>query len=285
MSSLVALSKIQIPGNIRSIPGVDDLYGTPVSEFPLDIQAHILSLAEDINERGLLQPIVIKDLGKGKGFRLIAGFCRFKAVQHNGGTTIDSKSIKGKTEDESIIKLVENVKRKNLNPIDVAHGLDDIRQIKKITKQADLAKVVGMSSAWISQHLNLLKADQTVQDSVLSGEMGLQAARSIAALPSEQQAGAVKDAQKEAKEAGKKKVSSKGARRQATKRKNEAAGKQPQLKLLEDREQEQKDLVCKDFIDVHFGDSKTPEDLAEARVLAEAFWDYLMSKNRLYIYQ
>ena len=36
MSSMVALSKIQIPSNIRTIEGVEDLHGTPLNEFPLD---------------------------------------------------------------------------------------------------------------------------------------------------------------------------------------------------------------------------------------------------------
>jgi len=278
---MVALSKIQIPNNIRTIEGVEDLHGTPVTEFPLDIQAHILSLASDIAKRGLLQPIVVKDLGKGN-FRLVAGFCRFKAVQHNGTKVIDVKSVKGKTEDEIVLKLIENVKRKDLNPIDIAHCLDELRKVKNITKQGDLAKEVDMSPAWVSQHLGLLKADESVQKAVSSGEMGLQAARNITSLPQSQQAEALSDAKKEAKAAGKKKVTSKGTKRQAAKRKKETASRQTKIKPLAEREQEQKEITCKDFLAVHFGDQDVPKGSKE---LVDAFWDYLMSKNRLYIFQ
>ena len=60
MSSMVALSKIQIPSNIRTIEGVEDLHGTPLNEFPLDEKATILSLANNIQRYGLL-PISLKN--------------------------------------------------------------------------------------------------------------------------------------------------------------------------------------------------------------------------------
>lgn len=282
MSSMVALSKIKIPDNIRTIPGVEDLVATPVTSFPLDEQAEILALAQSIAEHGLMQPLVVKDLGKDKGYRLIAGFRRFKALQHNGAKMVDVKSIKGKTEDEKILQLVENIHRKDLNPLDIAKGLDQIRQIKGIAKQASLAEFVNKSSGWVSQHLALLKTDENIQSAVASGEMGINAARSLATLPKADQAEALKNAKHEASSAGKSKVSSKGARRQATKAKARKKGKQAEIAPVAEREAEQKEKACKGFIDVHFGDKKVPD---EAKNLVSSFWDYLMSKKHLYIFQ
>jgi len=280
MSSMVAMKDIRVPSNVRKIPGVEDLENTPLSSFPLDEKAAIMSLAGSISEHGLLQPLVVKDLGKGKGYRLIAGFRRFKALQHNGAKRVDVKSVKGKTEDEAILKLVENIQREDLNPLDIAYGLQEIMQLKGITKQSALAELVKKSPGWVSQHLALLKADKEVQDAVASGEMGLAGARSISSLPKEEQAEATRDAKAAAKKAGKKKVSTKGAKSQAVKRKKKAKGKQLEIPPVVEREREQKTKVCQDFMGVHFGDKKPSKEDTE---LVEAFWDFLMEKNRLYI--
>jgi ParB family chromosome partitioning protein len=282
MSSMVGLSKIQVPENIRSIPGVEDLVGTPLSEFPLDERASILALAESIQEDGLINPLTVKDLGKDKGYRLIAGFRRFKALQHLGARRVDVKSVKGKTKDEAVLQLIENIHREDLNPMDVARGLDKIRQLEGIKKQSDLAKRVKKSTAWVSQHLSLLKADEKVQEAVATGEMGINAARSLTSLPKGEQAGALDSAKKEAASAGKAKVSSKGARRQAKKAKDKKKKQQTQLRPIAEREAEQKEAACKGFIDVHFGDKKIPDGSKE---LVESFWDYLMEKEHLFIFQ
>jgi ParB family chromosome partitioning protein len=276
----LALSKIVIDKNLRTINGVEDLRETPLGSFPVDERERILELAETIDVYGLLNPITVKDLGGGKQFRLIAGYRRFKAVQHLGKNVIDSKSIKGKREDEAIVQLVENVQRKDLNPLDVARGLENIRKVKGISKQGSLAKVVGKSAGWVSQHLTLLKSDPEVIASVESGEMGLGAARQISSLPKEEQAGAVSDAKKEAKKVGKKKVSSKGAKRQVAKRKDGKKGKQKVLAPVEEREKEQKEKLVKEFIAVQCGDNDPPGDMKET---VEKFWDFLMSCNSLYI--
>lgn len=282
MSSMVGLSKIQVPSNIRTIPGVEDLVNTPLSEFPLDERASILALADSIQQDGLLNPLTVKDLGKDKGYRLIAGFRRFKALQHLGARRVDVKSVKGQTKDEAILQLIENIHRKDLNPMDVAKGLQKIQELEGFTKQSDLAQRVKMSTAWVSQHLSLLKADENVQKAVASGEMGINAARSLTTLPKHEQAGALDDAKREAASAGKKKVSAKGARRQAKKSKDKKKQQQTTIRTIAEREAEQKEAACKGFIDVHFGDKKIPDGSKE---LVEAFWDYLMEKEHLYIFQ
>lgn len=280
MSSMIAVSKIEVPDNVRKIDGVVDLCGTTIDGFPLDEKASILNLAQSIKDHGLLQPLVVKDLGSGKGYRLIAGYRRFKAVQHLGLKTVDVKSVKGKREDEKILQLVENIQREDLNPVDIANGLVEIREAKGIKKQVDIAKIVNKSSGWVSQHLSLLKADLKVQEAVSSGEMGLAAARTISSLDKSEQGGAVDSAKSEAKESGKKKITTKGAKKQAAKVKNKKNDRQSRIELLADRETAQKEVVVKDFLDVRFGDQDVPPGTKE---FAGEFWDYLMSKNRLYI--
>ena len=283
MASFIAMSRIRVAENVRSIPGADkieDLGEAPLEEFPLDFQAEVKALAKSIADVGLINPLTVKDLGKGESFRLVAGFRRYKALQYLGRKQVDVKSVKGKSSEEKVLQLVENVHREDLNPLDIAKALEEIRSIRGITKQAMLAEVVGKSSGWVSQHLALLKADDAIREAVESGEMGLAAARTLTSLPREDQKSAVEDAKKEAQGNGKKKVSTKGARRQARKKKSERDGKQMKIRPVAEREAEQKVALVKEYLSERYGDLQVPHDV---HVAVEGFWDFLFKKDRVYI--
>lgn len=283
MALMVAMSKIVVSDNIRTISGADkieDLAKASLSEFPLDFQAEVKNLAESIRQNGLINPITVKDMGRGERFRLIAGFRRLKAVQLLGRTRIDVKSVKGPTEDEVVLQLVENVHRENLNPMDVARTLQRIMRVKGYSKQASLIGVVNKSAPWISQHLALLKADKSVQAAIVSGEIGVGGARQLSSLSREEQKGAVDAAKREAADAGKKGISTKGVRRQACKIKASKRKKQASIRPVVEREVEQRTQLVKDFVDDYFGDTPVPDG---AERLLVAFWGFLFSKNRLVI--
>lgn len=282
MATMVALSKISIPSNVRLIDGVVDLKETPLSDFPEEERNKILDLANSIKEYGLLQPLVVKDLGKGKSYRLIAGYRRFKALQHNGSKSADVKSVKGKTEDEIVLKLIENIHRDDLNPYEIAMSLDAIRKQKNVTKQTSLARLVNKSQGWVSQHLSILKMDEGVQKMVAVGDVGLSAAREFSTVPKEEQAEVLSAAKKDQEKDGKTKVSVKAARRQTSRKKSEKAEKQGVIRPLKEREEEQKTLVCEGFLNERFEGEDIPSEL---RQLVYEFWDALMAKNRLYIFK
>lgn len=280
--SLIPMKKIvSSDKNPRTIAGVNDYINTPLSEFPLDFQAGILELAKSIEQHGLIQSIVVKDLGRGERYRLLAGHRRFKAYQYLGKTQIDAKSIKGKAEDEPTVALIENIDRVDLPPMDIARGLDAIRVAKKIEKQSTLAELVNKSQAWVSQHLALLQADETVQDALENGELSFAGARAIVALPKAEQADAIADAKKDSEDAGESKVSTKGAKRAAGRKKKEREGKQQTIRPLEEREREQRSEAVSGFLEEYWPRGEgAPED---ADAIAGMFWDFLMDRERLVI--
>jgi ParB family chromosome partitioning protein len=278
MSSVISLSKIVIESNIRSVAGIADLAKVTFDDLPPDEQGTIKELAASIDREGLINPLTVKDLGGGSKFRLIAGWRRYMALKYLGKTKADVKSIKGTRDSEVLIQLVENIHREDLNPYSVAKGLEDIKRIKNISKQAELAKFVHKSEAWISQHLSLLTSAPAVQKAVKNGEMGVGAARAINKLPKHEQDGAVKEAKADAKKTGKSKVTVKGARRQARKRQSAEKGKQQPLKPIAEREQEEKTAVIADFFVEQYGDYQPSIEVRDA---VKSFWDYLFAKHRL----
>jgi ParB family chromosome partitioning protein len=280
MATMIALKKITAGDNIRRIEGVEDFLNTPLSEFPERERQTILSLASTIEEHGLLNPITVKDLGGGKKYRIIAGHRRFKAVQHLGKTTIDAKSVKGATDNERTLAMIENIQREDMNAIDVAFGLEEIMKAKYITKQSSLARLVGKSDGWVSQHLALLKADNAIQAEIRNGGLGLSAARTLGSLPKEDQKEALADAKKESESAGKSKISTKSAKRQVNKSSRKKKDEQQTIKPIADREVEQRNLCIKEFLDATWGEEKPPTDIES---YCRMFWQFLLDNNRLII--
>lgn len=282
----IGINKIVVENNVRTVEGIEDLGKTKFKDLPPDEQEEIEMLAQSINRVGLLQPILVKDL-KGRGYRLVAGWRRLMAYSFLKKTTIEAKVLKTKKEDESLVQLVENVHRKDLDPVAIATSLDKVRTEKGLKTQEALAKFVNKSVAWVSQHSTLLKAVPEVHQAVKDKEIGIGGAREIAQLPKAEQVPALEEAREEAKKAGdvdkktgKAKIKVKGARRQSRRSKKARDEKQTPIRPVKEREQEQrKEVITAFFADVH-GQKKIPD--AHKNIVGE-FWDFLMEKKRLII--
>lgn len=278
--TLIAMKKIVASDNIRSFEGIDDFIGTPLEDFPEEDRVEIEQLAETIRSSCLINPITVKDLGGGDRYRIIAGHRRFKAMQYLGMTQIDAKSVKGRADQEPFIALVENIQRRDMNPMDIARALDKIRVMNGLS-QTDLAKKISRSPSWVSQYLSLLEADQGVKAAVEGGELGMNAARTIASMPVEEQAGALDAAKKESKAAGKPRVTAKAARRQSTRSSRKKKGEnQGKIRPIQERESEQRDDCIRRFIDLQWGEEKPPENVPS---IVRMFWEFLLEDKRLVI--
>jgi ParB family chromosome partitioning protein len=304
MTEMIPVSKVEIPANVRKVKGVTDLKACTLQEFSdLDEKRKIEELMASIEQIGLLNPITVRE--SGEGFQLIAGFRRLKAVEFSGGKDIEAKIVKIRREDEIVAQLTENIHREDLPPMDIARTLEEIKQIKGFKTQNEVAKSVNKSAAWVSQYMGLLKAVPEVQESVEAGEMGVGAARQIAALPKEEQKAAVKSAKKAAeKEADRKnakpskpakkgekpskpakvKISSKSAKAESTKAKVKAVAAGKKVKGGRDKskiEKLSKRLpILKEEMVSGFIKANWPDGIAiEQREAFERFFDFLFEHN------
>ena len=97
-------------------------------------------LSESIKKNGLIQPIVVRQ--KGKGYEIIAGERRYRACLLNGQKDIEA-IIMETTDDESAnLALVENLQREDLNAIEQALAMKRIMKTEDLT-QNELAKKLG----------------------------------------------------------------------------------------------------------------------------------------------
>lgn len=148
----------------------------PRSEFN---QEALRELSESIKEKGVLQPILVRE--KGDKYEIIAGERRFQAAKLAGLATIPA--IVKQFNDGQVLEiaLIENIQRENLSAIEEAKGLfrliDEYRY-----KQEELGKLIGKSRSYIANTLRLLNLPNKVQRLILDGKLSAGHARTLIGL-------------------------------------------------------------------------------------------------------
>ena len=117
-------------------------------------------LSSSIDKLGLIQPITLK---KNDGrFTLISGERRLRAFQKLSKKSIPAY-IRTANDQESLeMALVENIQRKNLDPIEIAISYSRLTEELKISHE-EMSKRVGKDRTTITNYIRLLKLDPIIQ--------------------------------------------------------------------------------------------------------------------------
>lgn len=142
--------------------------------------AALEELAQSISEHGIIQPIVVRDIGNGY-YGIIAGERRWRAARLAGLTEVPVlvKDTDDLTAAE--ISLIENLQRENLNPVEEAYGYKDLMESFSLT-QEQAAKKVGKSRAAVANVLRLLKLPESVLNMVREEKLTYGHARALLPL-------------------------------------------------------------------------------------------------------
>ena len=92
----------------------------------------IAELADSIAEHGVLQPLLVRPMVSG-GYQLIAGERRWRASRQAGLTEVPVIIKALSDEEASVISLIENLQRENLNPVEEANGFNELIQKYNLT--------------------------------------------------------------------------------------------------------------------------------------------------------
>ena len=119
-------------------------------------------LTNSIRERGIIQPIIVRPSSNEEGkFEIIAGERRWQAAQYAGLHEVPVIVINADNLKSLEFAIVENVQRKDLNPIEEAEGYK--RLIDEFSYNQDkVSKFIGKSRAHISNCLRLLSLPQEI---------------------------------------------------------------------------------------------------------------------------
>lgn len=142
-------------------------------------------LADSIKAQGMVQPVIIRSVGKNK-YEIIAGERRWRAAQIAELRKIPVV-IRDVDDRQTIaMALIENIQREDLNPLEEAKALHRLIAEFELTHQ-QAAEAVGRSRVAVSNLLRLLDLHQNVKILLDDGELEMGHARALLALDKNQQ--------------------------------------------------------------------------------------------------
>jgi len=148
-------------------------------------QAALQELAESIKSQGVMQPIVVRTQSGGY-WEIIAGERRWRASQLAGLDTIPAL-VREVGDDAAIaMALIENIQRKDLNPVEEAVALKRLQQEFQLSQQ-QVADRVGKSRSSIANAMRILTLEPDVLTMVEQGLIDTGHGKVLLALEGRQQ--------------------------------------------------------------------------------------------------
>src|SRR5271168_3810395 len=140
-------------------------------------------LARSIQSSGIIQPLVVRTLGKR--FQLIAGERRWRAAQRAGLQQV-SAIVRNVTDALALeMTLVENIQREDLNAIEAARAFERLMDEFQLTQET-VAERTGKDRTTVANSIRLLKLEPTIQDWIEEGKLSAGHGRALLAVPDSQ---------------------------------------------------------------------------------------------------
>jgi ParB family chromosome partitioning protein len=136
-------------------------------------------LAASLRERGIIQPIIVRQLrGTADGYEIVAGERRWRAAQRAGLHEVPVVVIEATDAEALQLAIIENVQRADLNALEEAEGyralIDEFGN-----SQEDVAKIVGKSRSYVANTLRLLRLPEPVKAYIHAGKLDAGHARML----------------------------------------------------------------------------------------------------------
>lgn len=179
----VRLDNQAIAVGVRLIPlgDIDPSPDNPRKSFDPDALAE---LAASIAEQGLLQPIVVRPIGKR--FEIVAGERRFRALTLNKAETALCVVREGDDDGNTrALRIIENLQRADIKPLEEAEAFSALNAVDPVKWNATtIGKAIGKSDRFVAQRIAIarnLHAD--LKEKLAKGELKVEVARVMAAAP------------------------------------------------------------------------------------------------------
>ena len=179
LSSLIGETKTEI--NINKL-SISDLVSNKFQPRKFFDEDNLLDLTNSIKERGIIQPIIVrKSSDNNSKYEIIAGERRWLAAQKAGLHEVPVVITEADDLKSLEFAIVENVQRKDLNPIEEAESykklIDDFSY-----DQEKVSKFIGKSRSHIANFLRLLSLPREVLNFIKSNELTVGHAKILVGL-------------------------------------------------------------------------------------------------------
>ncbi len=175
----------KVEGRLLSV-SLDDIVRNPQQPRRHFDPAQMDELARSLDVYGLVQPIVVRELAKGK-YELIAGERRLRAAQQLKWERIPCVVREGEATDRSKLELslLENLQRRDLNPIEEAIAFKQLTTDYGMG-QDEIAERLGRSRVAVTNSIRMLNLPAEVQQGLIEEKIGEGHARAILMVPSDE---------------------------------------------------------------------------------------------------
>jgi ParB/RepB/Spo0J family partition protein len=127
-------------------------------------------LIESVKLHGIVEPITVTP--EGEGYRILTGHRRYRAAKAAGLSEIEVL-VRDPEDDYSrrLKSLISNIQREAISPVEVAETLQRLlEEGEGIRSQRDLARLLGMRDAWVSDILRILTLPAKLQERLRTAE-------------------------------------------------------------------------------------------------------------------
>ena len=147
-------------------------------------QQGLEELSSSIKEIGLIHPITVRKTGS-KGYELIAGERRLRAVKMAGMETISAIIVSGDEKGSAIMAMIENLQREDLHYLEEARGYSALIRDHGLT-QEELAVKIGKSQSTIANKIRLLRLSDELKEKLVEHSLTERHARCLLRLPDDE---------------------------------------------------------------------------------------------------
>jgi ParB family chromosome partitioning protein len=166
----------------RMIP-VDQIRPNP--EQPRKVLGDLRELTASIQEKGVLEPLLVRYIPREDCYHIISGERRYHASRAAGIREVPCIEKMADDAETLEIALIENMQRKDLTPFEEADGLDRLMNQFEYTHE-DMAKKIGKARSSVSETLTLRNITEAVRKRCLeSGVLSKSVLLQIAKQPTE----------------------------------------------------------------------------------------------------
>ncbi len=158
---------------------IDDIQPNPYQPRTVFDKEKIEELAHSIKGKGIIQPLLVKELEIG--YQLIAGERRLRAAKIAGYKKVPIIVKKASDLEQLEYSLIENLQREDLNPIEEADAFKRLMKEFGYTQQK-LSQALGKNRTTIANQLRLLNLPDVVKESLARNEITMGHARSLLSL-------------------------------------------------------------------------------------------------------
>lgn len=186
LAALLSDTTAQMPaagdGSDRFLVRTDALRPNPRNPRHSFVKTELDDLAASIREKGILQPIIVRQVeGARDAYEIIAGERRWRAAQQAMMVEVPVLVVRASDQEALELAVIENVQRADLNAIDEARGYERL-SAEFGYSQTDLSKVIGKSRSHVANTIRLLKLPEGVSAMVVAGSLTAGHARALLAF-------------------------------------------------------------------------------------------------------